>query len=393
MPRFPAPITLTRLDVQVFRVPLDQPVVTSFGAMRDRPAVFLRLEDSDGAFGWGEVFSNWPAAGAEHRARLLVEDMGDLLIGQRFAHRSDLFHRLTEQTRIRALQCREWGPFDQAIAGLDVACHDLMARKAGQSLAQFLNPEALARVPTYASGIHIRDADKVIARCRDAGHDAFKIKTGFDLPRDIADTRRIAASLASAERLFADANQGWDRDQATSYLQGIAEVPLGWLEEPIIATASAEDWARVGQDSDIPLAGGENLAGFEAFDRSIAAGTFSYLQPDLAKWGGITGCETVARRALASGATYCPHFLGGGIGLVASAALLAAVGGPGLLEVDVNPNPLREAFDLFAPTQPRSHLHLPRSPGLGITTLPRALAPYQTLHARLTAKGHTYDAP
>ena len=37
----------------VRRVPIDDPVRTSFGIMRDRPAVFLRLEDSDGNVGNG----------------------------------------------------------------------------------------------------------------------------------------------------------------------------------------------------------------------------------------------------------------------------------------------------------------------------------------------------
>ena len=41
--------------------------------------------------------------------------------------------------------------------------------------------------------------------------------------------------------------------------------------------------------------------------------------------------------------TYCPHYLGGGIGLLASAHLLAGCDG-GSLEVDANDNPLRDAF-------------------------------------------------
>jgi hypothetical protein len=48
---------------------------------------------------------------------------------------------------------------------------------------------------------------------------------------------------------------------------------------------------------------------------------------------------------LGGGAGLLSYFLGGGISLVASAHLLAAAGGAGLLEVDVNPNPLRNAFD------------------------------------------------
>lgn len=57
-----------------YRYPLSTPVVTSFGRMLNRPAVFVRVEDEDGVVGWGEVWSNFPSTGAEHRARLDVND-------------------------------------------------------------------------------------------------------------------------------------------------------------------------------------------------------------------------------------------------------------------------------------------------------------------------------
>ena len=38
-----------------YRYPLSTPVVTSFGRMLNRPAVFVRAEDEDGVVGWGEV--------------------------------------------------------------------------------------------------------------------------------------------------------------------------------------------------------------------------------------------------------------------------------------------------------------------------------------------------
>ena len=50
---------------------------------------------------------------------------------------------------------------------------------------------------------------------------------------------------------------------------------------------------------------------------------------------------------LKAGVRYCPHFLGGGIGLAAFAKLLAAVDGDGVLTFDINPNSLREAFRLL----------------------------------------------
>ena len=68
------------------------------------------------------------------------------------------------------------------------------------------------------------------------------------------------------------------------------------------------------------------------------------MQPDIAKWGGLSVCSDIAGDIMKSGKMFCPHYLGGGIGLLASAHLLAGVGGDGLLEVDSNDNPLRDRF-------------------------------------------------
>ena len=72
-------IGVARIQAWSFRCPTPKPVATSFGIMCDRPAVLVRIEDHDGAFGWGEIWANWPAAGAEHRvgAGALAFDLAD----------------------------------------------------------------------------------------------------------------------------------------------------------------------------------------------------------------------------------------------------------------------------------------------------------------------------
>jgi D-galactarolactone cycloisomerase len=87
----------------------------------------------------------------------------------------------------------------------------------------------------------------------------------------------------------------------------------------------------------------------------------------------------VARKARIAGLTYCPHFLGGGIGLLASAHILAAVGGKGLLEVDANANPLRDAF-LEETTLSNGVFRMAAKAGLGIESLPDSIAPHRTLY-------------
>lgn len=379
-------VSIQRIEAYVYRYPNAKPVSTSFGIMRDRPAVFVRIEDADGAFGWGEIFANWPAAGAEHRANLLLQDIADLVLGVALQRPDDLFHKLTRETRIRAIQCGELGPFRQVIAGLDVALWDLFARRQRVPLRTLIEAAAPSRVPAYASGIHVRDGLDASAAARSAGHRAFKVKVGFDLEEDAAAVRALAQTLAPAERLFTDANQAWDVAQAQRFLGLVTDVPIGWLEEPLPVDCTAADWARLAASSTVPLAGGENIAGFEDFDAVIAAGHLAIIQPDVAKWGGITGCRIVAQRAMAAGRTYCPHFLGGGIGLLASAHLLAGVGGAGLLEVDVNANPLRDALADATAAMRDGQWLMDERPGLGIEALPAELTPLRTLYVSRAAR-------
>ena len=60
---------ITKLESWLYRAPVSAPVANAFGTMNNRPALFVRISANDGAWGWGEVFCNFPQVGAEHRAR------------------------------------------------------------------------------------------------------------------------------------------------------------------------------------------------------------------------------------------------------------------------------------------------------------------------------------
>jgi L-alanine-DL-glutamate epimerase-like enolase superfamily enzyme len=372
------PIILRRIEVWVYRIPLDRPLIASFGVLRSRPAVFVRIEDHDGCFGFGEIFANWPAAGAEHRARLLIEDISHLVIGQNFASPSAMQRELEQRTRIRALQCGEPGPFRQCIAGLDQAALDLVARRADRSVARFLRDDAPTSVPVYASGVHYDDADEFAPTLARDGVRNVKVKVGFGRERDLDGVARARKAFVNIDRLMLDANQAWSPGQAAQMCADLASFDPFWMEEPIAADHRSEIWRDLAMQAPMPLAGGENIAGAEDFTTAINLGALKVIQPDIAKWGGISGCLVVARHALEKGRTFCPHFLGGGIGLHASAHFLASAGGDGLLEVDINPNQLRDAF-LPAGTLENGHFMLSNRVGYGIDIIPDGLLVYQTL--------------
>ncbi len=124
-----------------------------------------------------------------------------------------------------------------------------------------------------------------------------------------------------------DANQSWTIEQACEIAPQLEAFNLGWLEEPLRADRPWAHWHTLAAATSIPLAGGENIAGEDAFGQALTHSPLTVLQPDIAKWGGISGCWPVIARARQAGVRYCPHYLGGGIGLLASAHLLAAAGG------------------------------------------------------------------
>lgn len=356
--------TITKTKFVVLRIPCTVPVKTSFGTMHDRPALFLELEDSTGNKGIGEVWCNFPACGAEHRAQLLDTAVLPVLVGQTFESPATCFESLQNQFVRLAIQAGEPGPIAQCIAGIDVALWDLVSRRADLPLYCLLGGSN-STIPAYASGINPNNALQTVHRCRDQGFRAFKLKIGFDHATDLKNVASISASLEPGERFMVDANQSWSLDDAVAVLPDLMEHRLDWLEEPIMANSPAEHWQTLASACTIDLAAGENMINTQDFEHAIAGDWLDVIQPDVCKWGGISALLLVARQIIASGKRYCPHYLGGGVGLAASAHLLAAVGGKGLLEIDSNDNPLRT--DIFPSHVTDGMLTLSDEPGLGIT--------------------------
>mgnify|MGYP006425877085 CR=1 FL=1 len=359
------PLAISSITAHILSAPIAQPVRTAFGTMSARPAVFLCLRDRDGAEGWGEVWCNFPACGARHRGHLVHELLAPLVTGLTIRQPAATSAWLAQRLRVLAIQTGETGPIDQMLAGFDTALWDLAARRAGQPLAHFLGASREA-VPVYASGINPDGALETVQHAEQAGHDAFKLKIGFDPTRDRANVAALREHLGADRALMVDANQAWDVPTALAQADWLNAFGLAWLEEPVAADTEPAAWQKLREAIQVPLAAGENMRGLPAFQEAIAGGALGVIQPDLAKWGGVSGILAVAARGRAQGLSFCPHYLGGGIGLAATAHVLAAAGGDGRLEVDVNPNPLRtgplEGWDAIR----AGRLGLPDAAGIGV---------------------------
>lgn len=358
------PLNLAKVEPILLRAKIDTPIVTSFGNIPERAVLLVRVEDTDGAVGWGEVFGNFPVHGAENRAHLIRDFLSAIALSETWVSPAAAFEALTRKTHIMTLQAGEPGSFAQAIAGVDIALWDLTARRLGTPLWRLLGGKR-DTVPTYASGLNPTGFEGIVEQKLDQGYNAFKIKIGFGQETDFAALKGMRA-LIGERALMTDVNQGWDVDTACANWQAYSDFGLGWIEEPLPADAPLAEWKRLAACGGAPIAAGENLLGDSQFDAHIASGALDVVQPDMCKWGGFSKTLPLALRIVDAGLRYCPHFLAGPVGILSAAHCLAAAGGEGILEVDANPNPLREQFTGGLPEINDGNLTLPTKAGLGI---------------------------
>jgi L-alanine-DL-glutamate epimerase-like enolase superfamily enzyme len=374
------PITIASVEAIAFRVPVKMPIKVAFGTFRDRPFVLVRLVDSEGHEGWGEIWANWPAVGAEHRARLAV-DLGERLVGRTYEHPGDLMPALTRELEVLVLQTLEVGPIAQVIAGLDIALWDLAARRARLPLHRLLSDQAPDSVPVYATGINPDEPERFAADRQAEGHRAFKLKTGFGHTLDVRNLQAMREALGPEAVITCDSNQTHTLHDAIAFARAIEPLGLDWFEEPLRVDAPVGDWQALAAASSTPLAGGENFHDRQ-FDEALGSPVLQVIQPDITKWGGVTGNWRVGHGAVAAGKRYCPHYFGGGVSLLASLHVIAAAGGTGLLEFDCHPNIGREAVvgDLLPVREGR--VPVPKGPGLGAEPDLASLGRYRTWGGR-----------
>ena len=373
---------IARLDVYALEAKIDRPVTTSFGSIPARVSALLRIEDTDGCSGWGEIWGNFPSITCAYRAALACQVLPEPLLGASVETPGAFCIRLADKLRVLAVQAAEPGPISAVLAATNQALWDLAARRQALPLRRALNEEAGETVPVYASGLGPADSVEVSVRAREAGHRAFKQKIGFGDDVDRRNLHGLRLSMKEGERLFVDANQRWPLGEALGQVAMLEEMEVDWWEEPMLAEAPAADWRALRDSTLLPLAGGENLRDVDAFRTAFS--WLAFVQPDLGKWGGVDGCLAIARSALRHDRTYCPHWLAGGVGLMHSAHLLAAAGGDGLLEVDANPNPLRTRVVEPATGIFEGRLHMIDAPGIGIESPVDDLSEFVTLHESFT---------
>ncbi|MEM8979892.1 MAG: mandelate racemase/muconate lactonizing enzyme family protein [Pseudomonadota bacterium] len=333
----------------------------ALGTMPTRPALLVRVEDTSGCFGWGEVWANFPPRANIHKAHIIQDVVAPVLKGLDFADPREVQKALRDKLSVYFLHVGQVEVFEHILAGLDTALWDLTLRAKSVSFSQFMGLND-SRAQTYATSINVDDLESLIPHHAGLGQRHFKIKIGFAEHGAASFVERAAALCPDGAQIMVDSNQSWSLQEAMNGLQAMEAFHPYFAEEALRADAPHSDWEKLAGATKIPLAGGENIYGVEAF-LSMASAGMRVLQPDVAKWGGLSGALDLAKAA-PDGVLIWPHFMGTAVGQMAALSVSAALGPSSACEVDVNANALRT--ELCGDVLPivNGHVALPEDPGL-----------------------------
>lgn len=319
-------------------IPFKEPFTTAAGQVRVRELVVLRVEENDGAVGWGEAapFEPYDGVTVAAVARILQE-------------------RMTPTG------------YPQVHAADEMAFLDLEGRRLGIPVAEPKSDSV--RVNFTLAGASAEDVAASAAAARSDGYDCFKLKVGL-----ADDEMRVAAvrdAIGPDALLRVDANAAWTAEDAVARISRLAPYGLQFVEQPCL---TLEDLAYVRRECGVPIAADESVQSAADVEAAAAAGACDVVSIKLAPAGGVNAARRAIVAARAAGIEpYISSMLDGPWGIAASLQLASAeeislhcgLATLGLFDAAI-------AGALPSPKQGR--IEVPAGPGLGVDVADDALA-------------------
>ena len=357
-----AQLKVKSVDVRAVVVPLRRPVVSKVGRFDEWPLILIDLHTTGDIVG-----RSYLAPYLANAVRYIVPAIRDLAAARHGATLSPLDGF---QANRRSLNLVGYsGVAAIAVAGLDMALWDALAKAAGLPLAVLLGG-SLAPVPAYNSnGLWLTGIDtlakEAAALVAEGGFGALKLRLGRDrLDDDLAAIREVREGAGEEIKLMVDFNQGLSLGDALVRCHALDDRNLYWFEEPIVYD-NLLGYAQLARELRTPVQLGENFYGPRDLFAALSAGAGDYVMPDLMRIGGVSGWLRAAPIAAAAGIQISTHLYP-----EMSAHLMRVSETAHWLEWQDWADPvLEEPFPVKA-----GHIEIPRRPGAGIEWNEQAVA-------------------
>jgi L-alanine-DL-glutamate epimerase-like enolase superfamily enzyme len=335
-----------------------------------RHTCLVKVSTDAGLVGYADVDSHpWVVKSiVEARPHIpaFCAGLRDAVVGQSVWDRAALWDRMYQHSWYHGRR----GPALHAMSGIDLAVWDLAGRLAGRAVHDLLGGRRRDRVLAYASTLFRESPDEMRKAARaylDRGFRAIKFGWG-PYGRDARRDRELIAAARSEVgpevRLMVDGYLSGDLVQVRNFVASLEEYDLTWVEEPLPADRP-DELARLGRETPVRIASGEQLGGVSEFAELLRSDGVSVVQPDLSRCGGFTALQRIVSLALEKRVRIVPHAWTSH--LLTAAALQVNAWLPGDVMVEYNVSSASVAQSLVTGlTMEDGFVVVPSGHGLGV---------------------------
>jgi O-succinylbenzoate synthase len=350
-------LTIRSIELIEINLPLVHFFETSFGRTHERRIILVRVEDADGAEGWGEVTcGDLPHYSEEwtDAAWVTLENvLAPMVVGKTFERAADIWSAF-EQVRGHRM----------SKAAIETACWDLEAKKLGVPLWRHLGGTR----GEIECGVSIGIQDSVeqlfekIQTELDAGYRRIKIKIS---PKWDCDVVRQVRERFGDIPLMADANSAYTLDDIELF-QRMDEFGLMMFEQPL-AHDDMLDHAKLQREIKTPICLDETIHSADDACKAIEIGACRIINVKLGRVGGHTQAKLVEETCRNAGIPiWCGGMLESGIGRAHNIAMSTLEGFT--LPGDVSASKRYWHEDVIMPevdVSPEGAIAVSSSPGIG----------------------------
>ena len=264
---------------------------------------------------------------------------------------------------------------------IDMALFDLKGKLLNSNLSILMGGNVRRSLVGYATGMyfdHDSDANlikKIITEAEgyiEAGFTALKIKIGKNTNFFKSLIKEMRESFPNIQ-LMADANHGYDINEAIVIGRHLEENNYLWFEEPLSPT-QLDLYSLLSGKLDIAISAGESEQTRWGFQKMLSSKAVTIIQPDMAYCGGPSEALKIRSIASSYGINTVPHCWGTQLNLACAAHFLStSMVEPGrkeepplMLEIDHTPNPLRDEIFNKKVTITDGNVEIPDGYGLGV---------------------------
>ena len=293
--------TITKIDIRPILLPMAEPHRTASGVIAESPLILIDITNNDGLVGHSMLFTYTKLT--LRSMTDFLEDLKTLLIGQKLAPLA-ISQQFQKQFRLLGTQ----GLVGMALAGIDMALWDLLARSQQQSLVSALGGQYKPTLAYGAVGFEgVSGSAKQAEKLAKQGFKGIKAKIGYDtIDEDVAVVRTMREAVGPDVAIMVDYNQSLMPADAIRRVHRLDQEGLTWVEEPTLAHDFVGH-AKVSGQTQTSIQCGENWWGIQDVQHAIDAKASDYFMLDVMKIGGVTGWMKASAMAEAANIPVSSH--------------------------------------------------------------------------------------